>query len=282
MPRNLLAPSQQVRATILFTMWPLAQLQLLLVAAVWGRDTWPLAHLPITTGGSAKKAVLLTQFGGVADGVTDNSPAFAKAFSHLRGVGGGTLVVPRSSTGTETVYASLPIALANMASVTLRVEAGVRIVAKCDTVVSGGWRIMPGFEDDGIDGGTQYAPLLHATNVTDLSIEGQGTFDGNGSWWYAAEHAKTVLHSQRPRLFIIEDCRRVALSNFTTHNSAYWNLVVYRTDDVHISGVVVRNPTGGSGSCGGAYPAGDCFGANADGLDLVSVCRCCVCVCVCV
>lgn len=82
------------------------------------------------------------------------------------------------------------------------------------------------------------------------------------------------LPFRRPRLAVIEGCQRVELSNFTTNVSGYWNLVLLETDDVHIHHVLVRNPSGGSGECGGpAHLPGDCFGPNADGIDLVSVRR---------
>jgi polygalacturonase len=240
---------------------------------------WPLTRFPVTHGGAGKPAVSLAAFGGVADGITDNSPAFARAFAHLGAIGGGTLIVPHDAPGSapsaESVYASLPIRIANISGVTLRLEASTRVLAKCDTVLSGGWPVIPPWSN-GIDSGPQYAPLLHAANVTDLVIEGTGTLDGNGSWWYTANSARGhggKLPHQRPRLVIIEQCRYVSLRNFSTTNSAFWNLVLFQTDDVHVAGVVVRNPSGGKGECGGAFPPGKCYGPNADGIDLVSVRR---------
>ena len=56
--------------------------------------------------------------------------------------------------------------------------------------------------------------------------------------------------------------------------SGYWNLVALECDDVHIHHVRVRNPSGGKGECGGpTHLPGQCFGPNADGMDLVSVRR---------
>eukprot|EP01046_Picozoa_sp_COSAG06_P051579 COSAG06_NODE_8447_length_2171_cov_12.314672_3_plen_118_part_00 len=43
---------------------------------------------------------------------------------------------------------------------------------------------------------------------------------------------------------MIEGAERVELSNFTTTNSGYWNLVVLESSDVHIHHVRVRNPSG--------------------------------------
>lgn len=112
-------------------------------------------------------------------------------------------------------------------------------------------------------------------NVTDLVIEGDGGIDGNGSCFWDANHAEGhhgKLNHTRPRNVVVEGSKRVSLQGITTSNSAYWNLVLFQTDDVHVKGVVVRNPSGGVGPC--PQPDGQpCFGPNADGIDLVSVRR---------
>ena len=120
---------------------------------------------------------------------------------------------------------------------------------------------------------------MHAIDVTDLIITGGGTIDGNGSWfyehnWCGGGHCGGKLPHTRPRLAVIEGSQRVHLSNFTTNTSGFWNLVLLETDDVHISGIRVRNPSGGKGQCGDpSLGPNECFGPNADGIDLVSVRR---------
>ena len=251
---------------------------LLAVAAAAVDVPWPLTQLPVTRGGASKATtVVLTDFGGIADGKTDNNGAFMQAFAHLAASGGGTLVVPHSNrTAAESVYSSTNILFGNMSSITLRLEAHVRVKALTDGVLDGKWGAVAPW-GNGIDGtALQYAPVLHAYNVTDFVIEGTGVIDGDGYWWYTNAGSKSnpgsnKLKYQRPRLVVIEACNRVRLSNFTVANSPYWTLVLYLTEDVHISGVVVRNPSGGKGSCaGGAFPEGECFGPNADGIDVVS------------
>jgi polygalacturonase len=112
---------------------------------------------------------------------------------------------------------------------------------------------------------------VHAINVTDLIITGGGTIDGNGRWfyehnWCGGGHCGGKLPHTRPRLAVIEGSQRVHLSNFTTNTSGFWNLVLLETDDVHISGIRVRNPSGGKGECGDPSLGPDeCFGPNADG-----------------
>lgn len=66
--------------------------------------------------------------------------------------------------------------------------------------------------------------------------------------------------------------RRLNISGFGLPQFADWNLVIFQTEDVHVKGVIVKNPSGGIGPC----PQKDgqpCYGPNADGIDLVSVQR---------
>ena len=198
-------------------------------------STWPLERLPVTKGGRgagrAGGAVLLTDYGGVADAKTDNAPAFQRALAFLANEGGGVLVVPAASTlagaaASTSVYASMPIVI-NTSGVTLVVEANVRVVALCNIPA---WPTVPGF--DSFEEGTAYAPFVHAANVTDLVIEGAGAFDGNGSCFWEANKAvghKGKLPFLRPRLMVIAGSQRVSLQDFTTHNSAYWNIVLFQT-----------------------------------------------------
>jgi polygalacturonase len=136
---------------------------------------WPLQSLPVTTGGANKPTVKLTDFGGKADGVTDNQPAFSKAFAELARSSGGTLIVPRVDGSTdESVYLTLPLEI-TVSNLTLILEAGTRVKAKTDTVLShaGDWPTVAPWAN-GIDGtALQYAPFVHAVNVSDLVITGE-------------------------------------------------------------------------------------------------------------
>ena len=114
---------------------------------------WPLRALPVTRGGGAKPTVRLTDFGGKSDGVTDNLPAFKEAFAALARASGGTLIVPREpGSAGESVYLTLPPEI-TVSNVTLILEAGTRVQAKTDTVLSheGDWPTVAPWAN-GIDG----------------------------------------------------------------------------------------------------------------------------------
>ena len=193
---------------------------------------WPLREIPVTSGGAggSRPTVHLTDFGGIADGRTDNSQAFARAFGKLRASGGGTLVVPSSSDRIESVYISLPLRI-DVSHLSLVLEQGVRLKAKTDTVLSqpADWPTVPPWTN-GIEGTTlQYAPFIHAVNVSDLVITGSGTIDGNGSWfyehnWCGGHHCRPKLPHGRPRLAVIERSNKIELSYFTTNVSGEGSL----------------------------------------------------------
>ena len=64
--------------------------------------------------------IKITDFGGVNDGVTLNTEAFAKAMAHLASKGGGRLVVP------EGIWYTGPIAFVN--NVALNLERGALVL----------------------------------------------------------------------------------------------------------------------------------------------------------
>jgi polygalacturonase len=228
---------------------------------------WPLrSH---TTGGSLRSAVAnLTAFGAIGDGKTDNTRAFQRAAAFLVKAGGGVLIVPLEHGGRKSVYVTNPLRF-NISHLTLRLEASVRILAKCNIE---DWPSEDAWASFG--GAKQYVPFVSVVGGSDFSMDGSGILDGNGScFWSHQQGHHSDLPYQRPRLMVVESVDRVSIAGVTFANSPFWCLVFYNSNDVHVSGITVLNPSGGKGACG-SVPAGEkCFGPNADGIDLVSVRR---------
>ena len=247
---------------------------------------WPLRQFPVTLGGggppTARVVVDITSVGGVADGRTDNAPAFARALAQLERDGGGTLVVPHSTAGSgnESVYASMPIMI-NVSRVTLRLDDGVRLLALCNIK---DWPMRAQWDSffNQTKHSAYYVPFVHALNVSDFKLEGGGVIDGQGACWWKANcrtrkddcRGGGLLPAELPRLFVVEGSQRISLSGVTVTMPGYWTLVLFQSSDIHVSNVTVRNPAGGIGPCTD-WPSkvGPCYGPNADGIDLVSVTR---------
>ena len=215
--------------------------------------------------------VILSDFGGVADGVTLNTEAFRKAVSSLEKQGGGHLVVPAG------VWLTGPIVLKD--SIDLHLEKGAFLLASPDKTQF--------LRDDG-----KVTPFITASKRSDVSITGEGIIDGNGEWWRGVKRSKvsdvewkdyqrmggtvaengtlwypfslnhlpdiapTYKEQERMRTHLVRftDCTRVLVSGVTLQNSPKFHLVPQRCKHVSIVGVTVRCPWNAQ---------------NGDGIDLM-------------
>ncbi len=240
-------------------------------------------------------AASLADFGGVGDGATINTEAFAKAFAALAEKGGGRLVVPPG------LWLTGPVKLRS--HVELHLERGALIK------FSGDWKLYPltvvdlkgeqevdstspisgeNLEDvaitgDGIlDGGGDAWRPLKKDKLGDgdwkALVKSGGVLDEKGSTWYPSrvvmtggkiveqlrknnslklEDYEPAHQFLRPKMLRLIGCKRVLLEGVTFQNPPNWTLNPVLCDDVSIFNVQVRNsPTA----------------QNSDALDLES-CR---------
>ena len=233
--------------------------------------------------------VSLADFGGVGDGVTLNTEAFAKAIGHLSAKGGGTLEVPAG------IWFTGPIALKSHINLHLDKDAVIVFSTDQDLYPI----IDTNFE--GLDVRRCLSPI-HAEGETDIAITGEGIIDGNGDAWrevkkrkvgddlwktivkrggvlsedgkvwypdegYAKARAtagslnypdpsldeneiKTFL---RPVLVSFRNCERVLLEGVTFQNSPCWNLHPLWCKHFTVKDITVRNPH---------------YSTNGDGIDI--------------
>ena len=236
--------------------------------------------------------VNIKDFGGVGDGITLNTEAFAKAIDALSKKGGGKLVVPQG------VWHTGPIVLKS--HINLHLNAGAVILFAADETLYP--FINTSFE--GLDTRRCQSPLS-ANGATDISITGKGVIDGNGQYWRPVKKAKvTEAHwksllaipgSQemkpgywvpsagyakgeqganmnvpnakteaewnaikrfvRPVMVSLVKCKNVHLKGVIFQNSPAWNLHPLMCENVIIEDVLVRNPS---------------YAQNGDALDLES------------
>ena len=236
--------------------------------------------------------VNIKDFGGVGDGITLNTEAFAKAIDALSKKGGGKLVVPQG------VWHTGPIVLKS--HINLHLNAGAVILFAADETLYP--FINTSFE--GLDTRRCQSPLS-ANGATDIAITGKGVIDGNGQYWRPVKKAKvTEAHwksllaipgSQemkpgywvpsagyakgeqganmnvpnakteaewnaikrfvRPVMVSLVKCKNVHLKGVIFQNSPAWNLHPLMCENVIIEDVLVRNPS---------------YAQNGDALDLES------------
>ena len=236
--------------------------------------------------------VKLTDFGGVGDGITLNTEAFAKAIDVLSKKGGGKLVVPQG------VWHTGPIVLKS--NIELHLKSGAVILFAADE------SLYPIIETsfEGLDTRRLQSPI-YAKGATNIAITGNGVIDGNGQYWrpvkkgkVTASHWKSLLAipgSQelkkdywvpsagyakgeqganmnvpnakteeewnaikrflRPVMISLVQCKNVMLKGVIFQNSPAWNLHPLMCENVIIDQVLVRNPS---------------YAQNGDALDLES------------
>lgn len=239
-------------------------------------------------------SVNITDFGGVNDGVTKNTEAFAKAMAHLALKGGGRLVVP------EGIWYTGPISFES--NVELHLDRGALVLFSED--LADYPSVNSSFE--GLNSYRAMSPLS-AFDKENIAITGEGTFNGNGQCWrpvkkskmtdaqwkkltaggalnergdvwfpneriaevYADKtlQAKAFLPSEndslreyvhdflRPVLLSFVRCKNVLLKDATFENSPAWNLHPLLCENLIVDGVNVRNPW---------------YAQNGDGIDAES------------
>jgi polygalacturonase len=178
----------------------------------------------------------ITQYGGVGDGTTDNTAAFAKAIQDCSSKGGGRVVVPAGTFFTG------PIEI--LSNINLYVSAGATIKFTTDPS-----KYLPNVEVSWEGSLCQnYHPLVWAHDATNVAITGTGTIDGNASNndWYKWSHLETTdqtnlrqqnangvapamriygdKHYLRPGLIEFIRCTNVLFDGFTAKNSPFWTV----------------------------------------------------------
>ena len=202
--------------------------------------------------------VTIEDFGGVPDGMTLNTEAFATAIKALAKLGGGHLVVPAG------IWLTGPITLKN--KIDLHLERNALIL------------FSPDKKDHLKDGSVQ--SCISASKRSDISITGEGIIDGNGEWWRAVKRGKVsdvewkdyhrmggtedaggslwypfglknyediapdhkAQEKMRSHMIRFTDCERVLVKGVTIQNSPKFHLIPTRCKDVVIDGVTVRCP----------------------------------------
>lgn len=238
--------------------------------------------------------VSIVQHGGVGNGVTLNTQAFADAINALSAKGGGTLIVP---TG---VWYTGPIVFRS--NINLHLEKGALILFTADK--SAYPLVETSFE--GLETRRAQSPIS-GRKLENIAITGEGSINGSGeawrplkrmkvtdhhwkrvinsggvlkndSYWFPSEGAlrgemiseqnlnvpqqhltdeewQSIKDFMRPVMVSFIECKNVLLEGVLFENSPSWNIHPLMCENVIIDGIFVRNPA---------------YAQNGDGIDVES------------
>lgn len=236
--------------------------------------------------------VSISDFGGISDGVTLNTEAFAKAMDALSKKGGGTLNVPSG------IWYTGPIVFKS--NINLHLEKGALILFSSD------FNLYPLVNTvfEGLDTRRCQSPIS-GRNLENIAITGEGSINGSGEAWRPLKkgkvtdsHWKKIISSGgivkdnnywfpsegslkglersdmnvptgtlseeewmeikdflRPVMVSFMECKNVLLEGVLFENSPAWNIHPLMCENVIIDNIYVRNPG---------------YAQNGDGVDLES------------
>ena len=156
-------------------------------------------------------------YGAKLDGTTNDRAALQSAIDAAHAAGGGTVIVPA---GRVLLTGSFEI----KSRVTLHLAPGSRILASTD----------PAHYKDAV--------LVGAAHAEDIAITGTGVIDGRARDFMAEETPDIFkIGPFRPRVMLLEDCRRVQLRDFTIRDGAMWTVHLAGCDGVLVRGITILN-----------------------------------------
>ncbi|MGN6507689.1 MAG: glycoside hydrolase family 28 protein [Tepidisphaeraceae bacterium] len=187
-------------------------------------------------GHAAMPRTDITTAGAVGDGKTLCTRAIQNTIDNLARGGGGTVLIPKGQFLSGAVFLK--------PGVNLQLDAGAELLGstKIDDYPAMSTRI---------EGHTQiWRPaLVNANGCDGLRIGGEGTIRGGGrpyweAFWNRLKADKTTknLDVDRPRNIFIRDSRHITLQGISLRDSGFWNLHLYRCQDVSIDKLDIRSP----------------------------------------
>jgi polygalacturonase len=178
----------------------------------------------------------IVKTGAVGDGVTLNTAAIQKAIDELATNGGGTLVIPKGEFLSGAIFLKPGVNLHLDQGAVLKGSTNIADYPAIPTRIEGHFQVW-------------IPALVNAQNADHLRINGTGTIQGGGKpFWDAFWNARAAddktknLDVPRPRNLFIQDSKDVHISGISLRESGFWNLHLFRCQDVLVDKLDIRAP----------------------------------------
>lgn len=193
-------------------------------AAIWAG----MASVPAMAAG---KVCDVKTYGAKGDGTTKDTIAVQKAIDECTaGKGGGTVEVPAGT------YVIAPIVLKS--NMTLHLAKDATLLGSPD---------MTDYSKVVFARHPTVQPLVGSVNAENITINGEGTIDGNGHiWWDYVRGVRNsgVLGTDHPRPMgvVFDHSKHIRMEGVTVQNSGFWQIVPYYADDLVFRNLRVLAP----------------------------------------
>jgi alpha-L-rhamnosidase len=180
----------------------------------------------------------IAERGAIGDGKTLNTRAIQAVIDACAQNGGGTVVFPKGVFVSGALFLKRGVNMELQEGSVLKGSTNINDYPKLNTRIEGHfepWRVA----------------LINGDSLEHLRISGSGILDGSGEpFWKefysrrSADNSTTNLNVERPRLAFIQHSKDVTISGITFLNSGFWNLHIYRCQDVTIDYCRFHAPSG--------------------------------------
>jgi polygalacturonase len=200
------------------------------------RSLISLALLSSTPAWAAGVGTSILKGGAVGDGVTLCTNAIQKTIDKVAVAGGGTVVVPQGVFLTGALFLKPTVNLHLDEGAVLQGTKNIEDYPRMLTRIEGHTQIWR-------------PALLNADGVDHLRITGKGMIRGGGKFFWdafwnrlKADNKTKNLDVDRPRNIFIQNCHDVVLSGISLRDSGFWNLHMYRCQNVVVDGLDIETP----------------------------------------
>ena len=220
----------------------------ILVICVLNTSAQDAKPISVHSGSEVKNGIYdIRSFGAVSDTTTVNTKAIQEAVDQCNAAGGGVVLVAGGRYVTGTIYLK--------SNVCLRIEAGAVILGSknIDDYTTNTDRTMYR--------GEPYMDrcLIFAKDAQNISIEGQGTIDGQGKSF----PMKGDAQRNRPKMFRLMNCTHIRMRDITLRAPASWTTEWRYCTDIVVDGITIFSRANSNGD-----------GLDFDGCTKVRVCNC--------